>query len=92
MAMIAYKCEDIKVTVCDVNQARIDAWNSDELPVAAWYMWAYEIDQVLADLTDDLNGLTYDPECASLLKEALNEPWAERALNEFYHPGDACVM
>ena len=33
MAMIAYKCEDIRVTVCDVNQARIDAWNSDELPV-----------------------------------------------------------
>ncbi|WP_411846133.1 UDP-glucose 6-dehydrogenase [Roseibacillus persicicus] len=33
MAMIAAKCPDIQVTVCDFNQARIDAWNSDTLPV-----------------------------------------------------------
>lgn len=33
MAMIAAKCPDIQVTVCDFNQARIDAWNSDVLPV-----------------------------------------------------------
>ena len=33
MAMIAAKCPDIQVTVCDMNQARIDAWNSDSLPV-----------------------------------------------------------
>jgi len=33
MAMIAHKCEDHIVTVVDINQARIDAWNSDELPV-----------------------------------------------------------
>lgn len=33
MAMIAAKCPDIEVTVCDFNQARIDAWNSDTLPV-----------------------------------------------------------
>ncbi len=33
MAMIAAKCPDIQVTVVDVNQARVDAWNSDELPV-----------------------------------------------------------
>jgi UDPglucose 6-dehydrogenase len=33
MAMIAAKCSDIRVTVVDLNQARIDAWNSDELPV-----------------------------------------------------------
>ncbi len=33
MAMIAAKCPDIRVTVCDMNQHRIDAWNSDELPV-----------------------------------------------------------
>ena len=33
MAMIAAKCPDIQVTVCDMNQARIEAWNSDELPV-----------------------------------------------------------
>ena len=33
MAMIAAKCPDIDVTVCDMNAARIDAWNSDTLPV-----------------------------------------------------------
>lgn len=33
MAMIAAKCPHIQVTVCDFNQARIDAWNSDHLPV-----------------------------------------------------------
>ncbi|MEM8868482.1 MAG: UDP-glucose 6-dehydrogenase [Verrucomicrobiota bacterium] len=33
MAMIAHKCADHTVTVVDINQARIDAWNSDVLPV-----------------------------------------------------------
>ncbi|MDQ8185614.1 UDP-glucose 6-dehydrogenase [Pelagicoccus sp. SDUM812002] len=33
MAMIAYKCPDITVTVADINEARINAWNSEELPV-----------------------------------------------------------
>jgi len=33
MAMIAAKCPHIQVTVCDMNQQRIDAWNSDNLPV-----------------------------------------------------------
>lgn len=33
MAMIAKQCPDIAVHVVDLNQARIDAWNSDELPV-----------------------------------------------------------
>jgi len=33
MAMIAAKCPDIQVTVCDMNEQRINAWNSDELPV-----------------------------------------------------------
>lgn len=33
MSMIAHKCKDYKVTVVDINQARIDAWNSDNLPV-----------------------------------------------------------
>ena len=33
MAMIAAKCPDIQVTVADFNEKRIDAWNSDELPV-----------------------------------------------------------
>lgn len=33
MAMIAHKCADHTVTVVDINQARIDAWNSGTLPV-----------------------------------------------------------
>jgi UDPglucose 6-dehydrogenase len=31
--MIAQKCADHQVTVVDINQARIDAWNSETLPV-----------------------------------------------------------
>ncbi len=33
MAMIANRCPDIDVHVVDINQSRIDAWNSDALPV-----------------------------------------------------------
>lgn len=33
MAMIAHKCKDHTVTVVDINQTRIDAWNSDTLPI-----------------------------------------------------------
>ncbi len=33
MAMIANKCPDIEVHVVDINQTRIDAWNSDVLPI-----------------------------------------------------------
>jgi len=33
MAMIALKCPDIRVDVVDVNEERIAAWNTDELPV-----------------------------------------------------------
>ena len=33
MAMIAQKCPDLTVAVVDLNQERIDAWNSDDLPI-----------------------------------------------------------
>ena len=33
MAVIAANCPHIKVTVYDLNQERIDAWNSDNLPI-----------------------------------------------------------
>lgn len=33
MAVIALKCPNIKVTVYDLNQDRINAWNSDKLPI-----------------------------------------------------------
>ncbi len=33
MAMIAHKCKEHTVTVVDINEARIQAWNSDSLPI-----------------------------------------------------------
>jgi len=33
MAVIAAKCPDVKVTVVDINAARIAAWESDNLPI-----------------------------------------------------------
>ncbi|MDR0330495.1 MAG: UDP-glucose 6-dehydrogenase [Chitinispirillales bacterium] len=33
MAVIAAKCPQYKVTVVDINKARINAWNSDALPI-----------------------------------------------------------
>ena len=33
MAMIAKKCPDIKVIVVDIDAARIQAWQSDRLPI-----------------------------------------------------------
>jgi UDPglucose 6-dehydrogenase len=33
MATIALKCPDIQVTIVDMNEARIAAWNSDSLPI-----------------------------------------------------------
>lgn len=33
MAVIADKCEGVRVTVVDINKERVDAWNSDRLPV-----------------------------------------------------------
>ncbi|KAI8621686.1 UDP-glucose/GDP-mannose dehydrogenase family, NAD binding domain-containing protein [Chytriomyces sp. MP71] len=32
-AVIASKCPDIKVTIVDINQSRIDAWNSNNIPI-----------------------------------------------------------
>lgn len=33
MAVIAQKCPHIKVNIVDINQERIDAWNSNDLPI-----------------------------------------------------------
>ena len=33
MSVIAQKCPQHKVTIVDINKERIDAWNSDELPI-----------------------------------------------------------
>jgi len=31
MAVIAHKCKEIKVTVVDINEERINAWNDNDL-------------------------------------------------------------
>jgi UDPglucose 6-dehydrogenase len=31
--VIAKNCPDVQVTICDISQPRIDAWNSDDLPI-----------------------------------------------------------
>ncbi|MCK4888523.1 MAG: nucleotide sugar dehydrogenase, partial [Candidatus Aminicenantes bacterium] len=33
MAVIALKCPEFRIDVVDINQDRIDAWNSDDLPI-----------------------------------------------------------
>ena len=33
MAVIADRCPDYVVTVVDINEQRIAAWNSDQLPI-----------------------------------------------------------
>ena len=32
-SVIAYKCTEVQVTVVDISQSRINAWNSDDLPI-----------------------------------------------------------
>ncbi|MCP4568751.1 MAG: UDP-glucose 6-dehydrogenase [FCB group bacterium] len=47
MAVIAQKCPEYRVEVVDINEARIDAWNSDEIPI-------YEpgLDEVVKEVRD----------------------------------------
>ena len=33
MAMMALKCPEIEVVVVDINEARINAWQTDDLPI-----------------------------------------------------------
>lgn len=33
MSVIALNCPDIEVVVLDINEERIKAWNSDQLPI-----------------------------------------------------------
>eukprot|EP00958_Prasinococcus_capsulatus_P030370 scaffold8080_cov417-Prasinococcus_capsulatus_cf.AAC.10 len=41
MAMIAKKAPMVKVTVVDLSQSRIDAWNSDDLPIYEYVVSRY---------------------------------------------------
>lgn len=63
MAVIADQCPDINVIVVDVNKERIDAWNSDELPI-------YEpgLDDVVTRARN--RNLTFSNDIASGIKKA----------------------
>ena len=63
MAMIAKQCPDIEVHVVDLNQARIDQWNSDELPI-------YEpgLDEVVREARG--RNLTFSTQVDSAISEA----------------------
>ena len=37
MSVIAKQCPQIEVTIVDINQARIDAWNSEDLDLLPVY-------------------------------------------------------
>ena len=60
MAMIAEKCQDYTVTVADINEKRIAAWNSEELPI--YEPGLYEVvkknrNKNLFFTTDVINGI-----------------------------------
>jgi UDPglucose 6-dehydrogenase len=63
MAMIAAKCPQYKVLVVDIDKAKIDAWNSDHLPI-------YEpgLDEVVKKARN--KNLFYSPEIEKGIEEA----------------------
>ncbi|MFN7733060.1 MAG: UDP-glucose 6-dehydrogenase [Pirellula sp.] len=63
MAMIAKQCPDIQVHVVDLNQSRIDQWNSSDLPV-------YE--PGLQEIVEEARGrnLTFSTQVEKAIREA----------------------
>ncbi|KJU85174.1 UDP-glucose 6-dehydrogenase [Candidatus Magnetobacterium bavaricum] len=63
MAMIAYKCPQYKVTVVDINAAKITSWNSDNLPL-------YEpgLDEIVKETRN--RNLFFSTDVAKGIKEA----------------------
>ena len=47
-AVIALKCPEICVTVVDLSKSRIDAWNSDKLPI-------YEVSEVSINCINNIS-------------------------------------
>jgi UDPglucose 6-dehydrogenase len=66
MAVIAQKCPDIKVTVVDINQARIDAWNDPDLSKLPVYEPG--LDQVVAESRG--RNLFFSTDVDAAIKEA----------------------
>ena len=52
-AVMALKCPKIKFNIVDLNQKRIDAWNSEELPIYE----VYDVPLYLRDLLSSFVGL-----------------------------------
>lgn len=63
MAMIAKQCPKINVHVVDVNEARIAAWNSDNLPV-----YEPDLDEVVKEARG--RNLTFSTKVAEGIREA----------------------
>ena len=63
MAMIAHKCHQYKVTVVDINPARIDQWNSDDLPI-----YEPELDKIVKATRSD--NLFFSTEIEKGIKES----------------------
>ena len=65
MAMIAHKCENVEVTVLDINPERIAAWKSDTLPI-------YEpgLEEVVFAARDVKKNLFFSTECEKVIAES----------------------
>lgn len=76
-AMIAYQCPDTLVTIVDKDQRRIDAWNSDNLP-----MYEPGLEEVLSSIRqrpthiahhesgEDLSNLRFSTEIEQAISDA----------------------
>ena len=62
-SVIACKCPEIQVTVVDISQSRINAWNSDHLPIYEPHL--FEIVKVVRD-----KNLFFSTDVESVIKDA----------------------
>ena len=80
MAVIADKCPEILVTVYDINKSRIDAWNSQQIPI---------LEPGLAEIVQRTRGknlkfttdLTAAIENASIIFEMVREEASDQSAN-----------
>ena len=81
MAMIAKQCPDIEVHVVDLNQTRIDQWNSDELPI-------YEpgLDEIVKEARG--RNLTFSTQVEAAISEAATRACRELGYTRMWsiHP------
>jgi len=65
MAVIAKHCPDVKVTVVDIDQRRIDAWNSRSLPV-----FENGLQEVIDEARSKNNNLTFTTDVDGAIRES----------------------